>query len=266
MHRVVETVPLACWYCGTPLDGRQTKWCSNRCKKAAWYDSHRSEIIAASTEWKRRNKARVLGIARRYYVRHSERIKAKQNERDRRDPERPRMNAQHRRARSLAAEGSWTREEWLRLVQEYGGACAYCGNVTDLTVDHRVPLVRGGSNTIDNILPACLPCNLRKAARDELEFRALLAYEEFERGRMTARSIGEGHVVYRPAIVAGHAFRFLHRSRTCSGNAQALVIRGARTGVRNTLARSTSTPAITSVDRSDPVASAIAPPMIAPKG
>jgi 5-methylcytosine-specific restriction endonuclease McrA len=40
-----------------------------------------------------------------------------------------------------------------------------------------VPLCRGGSNEISNILPACRHCNRRKHRKTEEEFRALLAAE-----------------------------------------------------------------------------------------
>jgi 5-methylcytosine-specific restriction endonuclease McrA len=46
-----------------------------------------------------------------------------------------------------------------------------------LQVDHRTPLARGGANMIDNILPACSRCNLKKRLMTEAEFRARLASE-----------------------------------------------------------------------------------------
>jgi 5-methylcytosine-specific restriction endonuclease McrA len=41
-----------------------------------------------------------------------------------------------------------------------------------------VPLARGGTNFIDNILPACRGCNARKHTMTEEEFRARLALED----------------------------------------------------------------------------------------
>jgi 5-methylcytosine-specific restriction endonuclease McrA len=53
-----------------------------------------------------------------------------------------------------------------------------CGKTgVALQPDHRVPLARGGSNAIDNILPACRSCNQRKALMSEDEFRARLVAE-----------------------------------------------------------------------------------------
>jgi len=45
------------------------------------------------------------------------------------------------------------------------GACHYCGRRVgreSLTMDHVVPLVRGGRSTKGNLVPACKDCNNRK--------------------------------------------------------------------------------------------------------
>lgn len=41
---------------------------------------------------------------------------------------------------------------------------------TKLTVDHITPLSRGGSDGIRNIQFLCLPCNMRKNAKDAIDF------------------------------------------------------------------------------------------------
>ena len=45
------------------------------------------------------------------------------------------------------------------------GVCYYCGKLfkpKDLTMDHIVPLARGGRSTKDNIVASCKECNTRK--------------------------------------------------------------------------------------------------------
>ncbi|MCB1192056.1 MAG: HNH endonuclease [Leptospiraceae bacterium] len=45
------------------------------------------------------------------------------------------------------------------------GKCYYCGQkfpVQDLTMDHKMPLSRGGKSTKENIVPACLGCNQKR--------------------------------------------------------------------------------------------------------
>lgn len=52
---------------------------------------------------------------------------------------------------------------WKRRIAE--GRCHYCGQIVGaaaLTMDHLVPLIRGGRSTKGNLVPACKPCNDRK--------------------------------------------------------------------------------------------------------
>ena len=46
-----------------------------------------------------------------------------------------------------------------------GNRCQYCGKrfqTSELSLDHVVPLSRGGPSTWENVVCACLPCNVRK--------------------------------------------------------------------------------------------------------
>ena len=45
------------------------------------------------------------------------------------------------------------------------GLCHYCGgkfSSADLTMDHIVPVTRGGKSTRGNVVPACRECNSKK--------------------------------------------------------------------------------------------------------
>jgi 5-methylcytosine-specific restriction endonuclease McrA len=63
----------------------------------------------------------------------------------------------------------------LFLASDY--TCAYCGTrlpVSELTLDHRVPLARGGKNALPNLVVACRTCNSRKGQRTESDFAAYI--------------------------------------------------------------------------------------------
>lgn len=43
--------------------------------------------------------------------------------------------------------------------------CGYAGTPPQLGVDHIMPRSRGGSNTFDNCVTSCHPCNIKKGSR-----------------------------------------------------------------------------------------------------
>lgn len=82
-------------------------------------------------------------------------------------------NAHKRRARLLAAEGKHTAADLVAIFDSQGGRCAYCRD--DLKknkrhLDHIQPLVKGGSNSRENLQYLCRPCNLSKGAKDPVDF------------------------------------------------------------------------------------------------
>ena len=47
-----------------------------------------------------------------------------------------------------------------------GHKCAYCGRADlPLTLDHVIPRSKGGDDSWENLVAACLPCNNRKGDR-----------------------------------------------------------------------------------------------------
>ena len=70
----------------------------------------------------------------------------------------------------------------LQLVWEKGKRCAICGrkikDLEDLTVDHIVPLARGGKNSIDNYRLAHKTCNEAKGRMMPTEYEKELRYNK----------------------------------------------------------------------------------------
>lgn len=62
------------------------------------------------------------------------------------------------KARELRASQWWKRKRST-------GKCYYCEktfNPADLTMDHLVPVIRGGRSVQGNVVPACKECNTKK--------------------------------------------------------------------------------------------------------
>jgi 5-methylcytosine-specific restriction endonuclease McrA len=66
---------------------------------------------------------------------------------------RPDLHADHKRSLKRAT------------LRDCGRRCVYCGTCLELhetTLDHVLPLARGGPHTPGNVVAACGPCNRRK--------------------------------------------------------------------------------------------------------
>ncbi len=78
------------------------------------------------------------------------------------------VHVRNRRARLAGAVGTFTLLEWQAIKQQQAYTCLMCGQVEPhikLTIDHIVPVSKGGANSSDNIQGLCAPCNSRKGAR-----------------------------------------------------------------------------------------------------
>lgn len=66
---------------------------------------------------------------------------------------------------------------WKRRCS--AGLCHYCGKKVSprsLTMDHIVPIVRGGKSTKGNVVPACKECNIKK------KHSLLMDWEDYLKG------------------------------------------------------------------------------------
>lgn len=69
-------------------------------------------------------------------------------------------------------------KDWLKeLLSHKYFICHWCGkkfSIDKLTLDHVIPISKGGSDTKENLVPACKHCNSTKQARDPEEFNLTL--------------------------------------------------------------------------------------------
>lgn len=57
-----------------------------------------------------------------------------------------------------------------RVKIEYSDVCAYCGKMTNVSIDHMIPRIKNGSNSADNLIRVCKRCNSSKGAKDFMEW------------------------------------------------------------------------------------------------
>jgi len=87
----------------------------------------------------------------------------------------------------------------FRVLERDGFRCVYCGRAAIagalLDVDHIVPVARGGTDSITNLLTACEGCNAGKGAHDtRLSFEMKLAIIKQDRDLMMTPEVlfGDG--------------------------------------------------------------------------
>jgi 5-methylcytosine-specific restriction endonuclease McrA len=75
-----------------------------------------------------------------------------------------------------------------RLRRQHRGTCyyckRYCGVSTGLrgTVDHLIPLSRGGPDAIENLVYSCKPCNQTKGNKTPTEYEEWLVWRDWWNG------------------------------------------------------------------------------------
>jgi HNH endonuclease len=154
-----------------------------------WRTDNRGKVRASKLAWETANpeKAKAAHSARnkKYIANLSEEMRDRRRANSKKwgdaNPEKRahiHSKGHVKRKAKLKDAGSFTLNEWKRLIEETGHKCVCCGMPEaeaifrfprrgeplrgQLTRDHIVPLCDNGTNTISNIQPTCLPCNMRK--------------------------------------------------------------------------------------------------------
>lgn len=125
---------------------------------------NRSTRRAAKRRWYLRHKAERAAYLSRYYLTRQEELKLRARQWAVQHPEARAAQQRLRRSRKASAPGTCSLEQFQARWDFYGGCCWMCG-MPATTIDHVLPLSRGGSEWPANLRPACNPCNARKGAR-----------------------------------------------------------------------------------------------------
>jgi 5-methylcytosine-specific restriction endonuclease McrA len=170
-----------CVQCGPAANrARAAKWVKanpdkRRASEAKYCKANPEKRKAKDLKWARENTIRKKTTDARRYAAHPERSKELNAKWYKENPEQARIKCATRRATkygNTALDELLTSTEWLAILAQAGGHCHYCGKETNLTVDHVIPLSKGGKHSRDNVVAACLHCNDSKKDKTVEEWNA----------------------------------------------------------------------------------------------
>ena len=149
-------------------------------KYAELSDEQKAKHLARYRAWAKANpdkchdrNARHRKNNRDYYAQRQARYRRenphKYKEWQRKNPAKVIANWTKRR-QTLIANGIYSvkNKEIARLLSQ---PCFYCKSSKSGTIDHVMPLSKGGRHSIGNLLPACMACNQQKRAMLMIEWK-----------------------------------------------------------------------------------------------
>lgn len=113
-------------------------------------------------DWKPKTKQEII---RKYFLSHKHKYKANALLYKQRHPDRVKAKKVIRHAREKGAKGYASPKAIQARMEMFGNRCWICGGEYD-TVDHVIPISKGGTNWPANLRPACRSCNSRKNSRN----------------------------------------------------------------------------------------------------
>jgi len=142
----------------------QTHKAQHRARQVARRAAHREEYLASMRAYNAAHREERRAYGKRSRETHREERRLYQRAYHKAHPEVVHASYQRRRAQqSQAGKNTLTSTQWRSIKEHYRYTCVYCGRrMKRLTMDHILPLSKGGEHTFTNIVPACKACNRKK--------------------------------------------------------------------------------------------------------
>jgi len=113
-----------------------------------YYETHKDRKTYVQNMWNAKNKSKVKSIKDKYRILHKDEIAVKYNVRKR-----------------IQEKGDLTGKQWACIKKTNNYTCLKCHRKEPeiiLTIDHIIPIIKGGEHTANNIQPLCRSCNSSK--------------------------------------------------------------------------------------------------------
>lgn len=138
-----------------------------------YLEKNKEKVKARRKELHQANKEKRNAACRADYAKKAEDRKKHKREYNKANRDRVRLAEKAIEHKRRAARGDLRSEQIGNLLEESMNICAYCNNQfeeANMHIEHCMPLSRGGTNSLDNVVIACETCNKRKKDKTPLEF------------------------------------------------------------------------------------------------
>ena len=140
-----------------------------RCKvcKKRWKTENVETVRASTRQSHQKNRTKRQAYTRQWRKDNADRNRVHARTWRQRNPEKRNEISRRYRARKASAPVcDLTAEQWEAIKTQHNHKCVVCGSIDDITMDHIIPLSKGGSHTANNVTVLCRSCNSRKRDRD----------------------------------------------------------------------------------------------------
>jgi 5-methylcytosine-specific restriction endonuclease McrA len=145
--------------------------------------------------WRVRNRDAANAATRNLRANQPEKIRKQNRKWRENNPFAVAVIVARKRARDLGVDSTLTRQEWEFVVRSHEFICHICGDKVSLelcrpetlSLDHLVPMSRGGANAKTNVAPAHRRCNQNRTNMTLGEFDSWLEKVSQFRGKGNGR-------------------------------------------------------------------------------
>lgn len=150
-----------------------------------WYKENTNRAQETGKRWAKKNASKVRKYQKQWRQENQDWLKQYHQEYSKNHPEQALAHLRNRRAKKRNAEITLKPKEWKEIKRSYNDRCVYCGKLA-ISQDHVIPMIRGGSHTADNVVPACISCNSSKGAKPLLVWMYERRIDGYSKSRNTS--------------------------------------------------------------------------------
>lgn len=118
-----------------------------------FYEKNREDIIKKQVQWQKNN---------------SDKIKLSKQK----------AKCQYRSRKKANISIIYTTQQLKDRFSIFNDCCVYCLKSEFITIDHFIPISKGGADALYNLVPACRSCNSSKNASDPIEWMRRKGHSE----------------------------------------------------------------------------------------